>query len=47
MFTYSNKDASSCIISCDITNLKLVGEKDVTIENGGITGELLFPIGST
>ena len=46
MFTYSDVDAS-CIISCDISNIKFIGEKNVTIENGGVTCNELFPIGST
>ena len=45
-FTYSDADPS-CIISCDLSNAKVIGEGNVNTENGGICAEALFPIGST
>ena len=45
MFTYSPTDPK-CIIGCELSNVKFVGEDNVSVENGGILAEALFPIDS-
>ena len=45
MFTYSPTDPT-CIIACDLSNVKFIGENNVSAKNGGILGDALFPINS-
>ena len=45
MFTYSPTDPK-CIIGCELSNVKFVGEDNVSVENGGILAEALFPMDS-
>ena len=40
-------DASSCIISYDLSTVKLIGEDNLTVENGVLNAEDFFPSGSS
>ncbi len=45
MFTYSDTQPPF-IIACDLSNVKFIGEDNVTSQNGGVSANILFPINS-
>ena len=45
MFTYSD-DVPSYIIPCNLSTVKFIGKDNITVKNGGLYAEDLFPIDS-